>query len=982
MRTHRATDHLANRSCYLPTQATVGDQMDNNDTSQAPNSGHQPSTSPIGLEPDRVKDEPVSGLWLLGLIAVGLLLWTNSSDPGVADATNCNPRLGYLPTGALNIDNLRACTTSDSLPHFILRDTALILSYALFFREGWRWGRRCFGWKWMRRITTSRKASLTIAVAVVSDLLENTVLVLIRLTHTYWLGPILAGLSTVKWAAILFCSFIALMALLVGLRRYMMPWTIPPGVPPDVPPNLDNGPKPIKAVTLTDGDKSGWFVAPQTGGHEPQRFEPVEYGLGLSGGGIRSAAFAGGVLQSLAGTSWSLEKAQYLSTVSGGGYTGVSTQILRHRLTSGSPDPQYYSGTAPETEFLRNHQRYLGDNALERIRTVVAIATGIALNIAIVGGLLILFGTALAGVRHLVGELMNLSEAPGAPTTWLPLSFIVILLLLVSGFFWQYGTPANQVGVSAPTSENHRSGERRARNYRSAAIIFAGIALILFPLTVPLLGTTSPIANIAIATWLLAAALLGVLGYTLNRWTNHIASKVAATAFSGMWLVLALTVVELAIDHRQEWPFTHGAGLIILSTVLALAWAFADQTWYSPHAFYKARIASTFSVRRIGPEVRPLDYDQYTYLDEWATQDNTTPHPKLLVCATANVVDVSVPPVGTRAVPWVFASDYVGSPELGWWTTEDFRRCLGKKLAPDGTLQAATAISGAAVAAALGSQGSLPSSGTALALLNARLGVWLPNPRWKFADRETSPWQTSSLRSLWLRTRNPSWLLREIAGSMPSKQRFVYVSDGGHLENLGFIELLRRRCKLIILVDASGDKTRTTGALDGALELAKQHLGIEADRDRDKPLEKGTDCVERIQITYPSGLGDNDAETGTILLAKAAFAESLRENRDAQAAHELVDAGHWPTFWPWSTRNVPKTSTLNQALTDTQYEATVLLGRAVGARAVEALQEDAPTEASRVVRLHQTSNRQTRPHQSSLPIDGGYAAVRRARVRG
>jgi hypothetical protein len=312
----------------------------------------------------------------------------------------------------------------------------------------------------------------------------------------------------------------------------------------------------------------------------------------------------------------------------------------------------------------------------------------------------------------------------------------------------------------------------------------------------------------------------------------------------------------------------------------------------------------------------------------------------LLVCATANTVDVSLPPIGVRAVPFVFSAESVGSPELGWWTTADFRRCLGRRLAADGTLQAATAISGAAVASALGHQGRIPSTGTALALLNARLGVWLPNPR------SDSSWPSSGPAAGWLRIRRPTWLLREILGFMPSGRRFIYVSDGGHLDNLGLLELLRRRCRLIVLVDASGDKVRTTGALNGALSLAAAHLDVTATREDLSPLAKSegrwpdlehvdvvADCVEKFTVTYP-----DQAEPGTVVLVKAAFAKSLIDDPDAAHAADLVNRGRWPRLWWWSTRNVPKVSTVNQWLTDDQYDALVSLGRAAGRRASAVIQ--------------------------------------------
>ena len=66
-------------------------------------------------------------------------------------------------------------------------------------------------------------------------------------------------------------------------------------------------------------------------------------GLALSGGGIRSATFNLGVMQALC-NSGILEKVDYLSTVSGGGYIGTCMTTL---LNSPSPSVGLEPGTFP-----------------------------------------------------------------------------------------------------------------------------------------------------------------------------------------------------------------------------------------------------------------------------------------------------------------------------------------------------------------------------------------------------------------------------------------------------------------------------------------------------------------------------------------------------------------------------------------------------------------------------------------------------------
>ena len=54
-------------------------------------------------------------------------------------------------------------------------------------------------------------------------------------------------------------------------------------------------------------------------------------------------------------------------------------------------------------------------------------------------------------------------------------------------------------------------------------------------------------------------------------------------------------------------------------------------------------------------------------------------------------------------------------------------------------------------------------------------------------------------------TRIRHYLFDELFGRTTSKGKYVYLSDGGHFENLGVYELIRRRCRHIVLCDAGAD---------------------------------------------------------------------------------------------------------------------------------------------------------------------------------
>jgi hypothetical protein len=63
-------------------------------------------------------------------------------------------------------------------------------------------------------------------------------------------------------------------------------------------------------------------------------------------------------------------------------------------------------------------------------------------------------------------------------------------------------------------------------------------------------------------------------------------------------------------------------------------------------------------------------------------------------------------------------------------------------------------------------------------------------------------------------------------GLLNERRWFVYLTDGGHIENLGIYELLRRRCCLIIAVDAEADPNMTFNSLVTLQRYARIDMGV------------------------------------------------------------------------------------------------------------------------------------------------------------
>lgn len=134
------------------------------------------------------------------------------------------------------------------------------------------------------------------------------------------------------------------------------------------------------------------------------------------------------------------------------------------------------------------------------------------------------------------------------------------------------------------------------------------------------------------------------------------------------------------------------------------------------------------------------------------------------------------------------------------------------------SLATAMTISGAAVSPSRGYNTS-PATAFLMAMFNLRLGAWLPNP----AHCEL----INVLRS------GPRYalapLLWELLGLTNADGKDIYLTDGGHFENLGLYEMVRRRCRFIVVSDAGCDPDCTFEDLGNAVRkiFIDQRIRIE-----------------------------------------------------------------------------------------------------------------------------------------------------------
>jgi hypothetical protein len=238
------------------------------------------------------------------------------------------------------------------------------------------------------------------------------------------------------------------------------------------------------------------------------------------------------------------------------------------------------------------------------------------------------------------------------------------------------------------------------------------------------------------------------------------------------------------------------------------------------------------------------------------------------------------------------------------------------------SLGTAMAISGAAASPNMGYHTS-PATAFYMALFDVRLGWWMGNPRYP------EKWQKSG-PALGL-----SYLLSEVLAQSDQKKGYVYLSDGGHFENLGVYELIRRRCRLIVAGDADCDLQYGFGDVLSLIEKARTDFGarIEIDSSAIRPTDGGRQS-ERNSVTGTIYYDPNNCDdTGTLILIKASMPRRAAGVAPCNPGDRKLPDDVWryydqhPTF--------PHQSTADQWFDELQFESYRALGEYIAVQAAE-----------------------------------------------
>jgi hypothetical protein len=391
-------------------------------------------------------------------------------------------------------------------------------------------------------------------------------------------------------------------------------------------------------------------------------------------------------------------------------------------------------------------------------------------------------------------------------------------------------------------------------------------------------------------------------------------------------LLLISTVAEIVLRRVAA----HGnfvliaVHLVVLAICTLLAWR-VDINEFSLHAFYRNRLARCY----LGVSNIPRHPNPFTGFDEADSniavsdlvpaKDYNGPFP--IFCTALNLTfgeDLAwqerkaasfafTPLYSGYDVPWTAARGRTDLRFNGFVRTESYAYPE-----PGVHISTAAAISGAAVSPNMGYHTS-PATAFLMTLFSVRLGWWLRNPRVLNEDgsKRDGPdsYPSPSPRFSLL------WLVNELLARANDTNNYVYLSDGGHFDNMGLYELVRRRCPYVVICDSEDDGDLKFGGIGMAIRRCRVDFGVEIALDL-RPLEhvgetpySSAHCVVGT-IRYPEDPGT----PGTVVYIKS----SLTGDEPADVLNYKKDHS---TF--------PHDTTLNQWFTESQFESYRRLGQHV-----------------------------------------------------
>jgi hypothetical protein len=355
-------------------------------------------------------------------------------------------------------------------------------------------------------------------------------------------------------------------------------------------------------------------------------------------------------------------------------------------------------------------------------------------------------------------------------------------------------------------------------------------------------------------------------------------------------------------------------GILVVGVVAAVSWTHVNINRFSIHALYRNRLIRAY-LGASNPQRRPNpftgfdDQDNCRMADLWPAPEGAW-RPFHVVNIALNVVASGrLAWQERKAEPFTVTPLHCGTATFSGTAANSLGYRPTRTYANGLTLGTALAISGAAASPNMGYHSS-PMVSLLLALFNVRLGWWLGNPG--------LPGEKS------YQTEGPQVAIKpfvfEMFGQTTDTRRYVYLSDGGHFENLGLYEMIRRRCRCIVVSDAGCDPNYGFEDLGNAVRKIAIDLGVYIEFGKLRALKMRSSDNSVIEGAYYA-LGVIDYKT------------SPEENPAAEPGYVLyIKPGYHGTegagIVAYATANAafPHESTIDQFFSESQFESYRTLG--------------------------------------------------------
>lgn len=350
-----------------------------------------------------------------------------------------------------------------------------------------------------------------------------------------------------------------------------------------------------------------------------------------------------------------------------------------------------------------------------------------------------------------------------------------------------------------------------------------------------------------------------------TRWSGA-ATKLAlpvfvVSLFTGLALVLdyALPRLGLATPDGEHYlmvaaqtPIWVAAGAVgIMVLVSWIAGLYININTFSLHGMYRNRLIRAYLAasnpdRRVNPFTGFAESDNLRMKDLRGQRPIPVVNLAMNVAATSNLAWQERKAESFTVTPW-----FCGHGRLGYRDAAEYGGRRGISL---GT---AMTISGAAASPNMGYHTS-PLVSFVMMLFNARLGAWLGNP----GRAGDATWREPGPRSA------VASVVKEALALTTDQAPYVYLSDGGHFENLALYEMVRRRCRTVVVLDGGCDPELTYEDLGNAMRKVRIdfRIPIEFDAESLAALREKKQRYAVGKIVYSAV--DGEVEDGRLLYIK------------------------------------------------------------------------------------------------------------------